>query len=154
MVVRVLQGLLAERVPIRNMRTIVETLAEHAARTPGPGSVDWPGPRRPGSPDRAGHRRLGAELPVITLEPDLERLLPNSLARQRGATRASSRDWRSVCSSVLAEAARRQEGSGEPAVLLVPPQLRQTLARFMRVSVPACTCWPGTRYRTTGKFVW
>ena len=35
-VVRVLQGLLGERVPIRNMRTIVETLAEHAPRTQDP----------------------------------------------------------------------------------------------------------------------
>ena len=37
----------------------------------------------------------------------------------------------------LAESAQRQELSGEPAVLLVPPQLRQTLARFMRASVPS-----------------
>jgi len=35
-VVRVLQGLLAERVPIRNLRTIMETLAEHAAKTQDP----------------------------------------------------------------------------------------------------------------------
>src|SRR5690606_29262083 len=38
-VVRTLQGLLAERVPIRNMRTIVETLAEHAARTQDPAQL-------------------------------------------------------------------------------------------------------------------
>ena len=36
MVVRVLQGLLAERVPIRNMRAILETLAEHAPRSTDP----------------------------------------------------------------------------------------------------------------------
>ena len=35
-VVRVLQSLLAERVPIRNIRTIIETLADHAPRTPEP----------------------------------------------------------------------------------------------------------------------
>ena len=35
-VVRVLQGLLAERVPIRNFRTIMEVLAEHAVRTQDP----------------------------------------------------------------------------------------------------------------------
>jgi flagellar biosynthesis protein FlhA len=36
----------------------------------------------------------------------------------------------------LAECARRQELLGEPAVLLVPPSLRQSLARFVRASVP------------------
>jgi flagellar biosynthesis protein FlhA len=36
----------------------------------------------------------------------------------------------------LAESAQRQEMSGEPAVLLVAPQLRHTLAKFMRAAVP------------------
>src|SRR5579872_2643710 len=35
-VVRVLQSLLSERVPIRNIRTIIETLAEHAPKTSDP----------------------------------------------------------------------------------------------------------------------
>ena len=56
-VVRVLQGLLAERVPIRNMRTIVETLAEHAARTQDPAAAAVAGARRARPADRAGHRR-------------------------------------------------------------------------------------------------
>jgi flagellar biosynthesis protein FlhA len=34
------------------------------------------------------------------------------------------------------ESARRQEAAGEPAVLLVAPQLRHPLARFVRSSVP------------------
>src|SRR5580698_119287 len=38
-VVRVLQGLLAERVPIRNIRAFIETLSEHAARTPDPAAL-------------------------------------------------------------------------------------------------------------------
>jgi flagellar biosynthesis protein FlhA len=36
----------------------------------------------------------------------------------------------------LADATRRQDGAGEPAVLLVPPPLRSALARFTRASVP------------------
>ena len=56
-VVRVLQGLLAERVPVRNMRTIVETIAEQRGAHPGSGSAAGPGARRAGSPDRPGHRR-------------------------------------------------------------------------------------------------
>jgi flagellar biosynthesis protein FlhA len=133
--VRVMQGLLAERVPIRNMRTIIETLAEHA----------------PKSQDAAvlqGHVRVAlgrqivqdiagvsAELPVITLEPDLEKLLQTSLAGN-AANPGLEPGLAERLQQRLTEAARRQETAGEPAVLLVPPQLRHTLARFTRSSVP------------------
>jgi flagellar biosynthesis protein FlhA len=131
----VLQGLLAERVPVKNVRSIIETLSEHAARTQDAAQL-------------AAHVRvalgrqivqdiagLSDELPVITLEPDLEQLLSNSLTGNAAgpglepglAERLQQR---------LAESAQRQEAIGEPAVLLVPPTLRQSLARFVRASVP------------------
>jgi flagellar biosynthesis protein FlhA len=130
-VVRVLQCLLAERVPIRNIRTIVETLAEHATKTQDPillmGHVRVALGRQIVQ-DIAG---VGAELPVITLEPDLERLLANSLAGN-AANPGLEPGLAERLQHRVAEAARRQEGSGEPAVLLVPPQLRQNLTRFLR----------------------
>jgi flagellar biosynthesis protein FlhA len=134
-VVRVLQCLLAERVPIRNIRTIVETLAEHAPRTQDPivlqGHVRVALGRQIVQ-DIAG---VGAELPVITLEPDLERLLANSLAGN-AANPGLEPGLAERLQQRVAEAARRQEGSGEPAVLLVPPQLRQNLTRFLRSGLP------------------
>jgi flagellar biosynthesis protein FlhA len=134
-VVRVLQCLLAERVPIRNIRTIVETLAEHATKTQDPillmGHVRVALGRQIVQ-DIAG---VGAELPVITLEPDLERLLASSLAGN-AANPGLEPGLAERLQHRVAEAARRQEGSGEPAVLLVPPQLRQNLTRFLRSSLP------------------
>ena len=134
-VVRVLQCLLAERVPIRNTRTIVETLAEHAAKTQDPmvlmGYVRVALGRQIVQ-DIAG---VGAELPVITLEPDLERLLASSLAGN-AANPGLEPGLAERLQQRVAEASRRQEGSGEPAVLLVPPQLRQNLTRFLRSSLP------------------
>jgi flagellar biosynthesis protein FlhA len=134
-VVRVLQGLLAERVPIRNIRSIVETLAEHAPRSQDPaallGNVRIALGRQI-TQDIAG---LAAELPVITLEPELERLLQGSLANN-SANPGLEPGLAERLQQHVAEAARRQEASGEAAVLLVPPQLRPTLARFMRSSVP------------------
>jgi flagellar biosynthesis protein FlhA len=134
-VVRVLQCLLAERVPIRNTRTIVETLAEHAAKTQDPmvlmGHVRVALGRQIVQ-DIAG---VGAELPVITLEPDLERLLASSLAGN-SANPGLEPGLAERLQQRVAEASRRQEGSGEPAVLLVPPQLRQNLTRFLRSSLP------------------
>src|SRR5579883_2245343 len=79
-VVRVLQSLLAERIPIRNIRTIIETLAEHAPRSQDP-AVLLAQVRvalgRQIVQDIAG---IANELPVITFEPELERLLSGSLA--------------------------------------------------------------------------
>jgi flagellar biosynthesis protein FlhA len=135
-VVRVLQGLLAERVPIRNVRTIIETIAENAPRTQDPtvllGQVRVALGRQI-TQDIAG---LAAELPVITLEPELERVLQSSLA-SNATNPGLEPGLAERLQHSVADAARRQEASGEPAVLLVPPQLRSTLARFVRSAVPS-----------------
>ena len=137
-VVRVLQGLLAERVPIRNIRAIVETLAEHAPRTPDPVALQnlvRVALGRQIVQDIAG---IAGELPVITLDADLERVLQGSLGGSGGGSSPGLEPGLAErLQQRLAESAQRQELSGEPAVLLVPPQLRQTLARFVRASVPS-----------------
>jgi len=135
-VVRTLQGLLAERVPIRNMRTIVETLAEHAPRTQDPLQLLAHVRVALGRQIVQEIAGMSSELPVITLEPDLEQLLANSLAGANAATPGLEPGLAERMQRGLAEAAQRQELNGEPAVLLVAPQLRQTLARFVRSIVP------------------
>ncbi|MGH8253791.1 MAG: flagellar biosynthesis protein FlhA, partial [Steroidobacteraceae bacterium] len=135
-VVRVLQGLLAERVPIRNIRTIIETLAEHAPRTQDPAVLQAQARialSRQIVQDIAG---TGSELPVVTLEPDLEQLLQNSMTTG-GANPALEPGLAERLATRLAESAQRQEAAGEPAVLMVAPTLRATLARFARASVPS-----------------
>jgi flagellar biosynthesis protein FlhA len=135
-VVRVLQGLLSERVPIRNMRTIIETIAEHAPRTQD-ASVLQSQVRialgRQIVQDIAGHAE---ELPVITLEPDLEQLLSSTLAQGNAASPGLEPGLAERLQQGLIESAQRQTQTGQPAVLLVSPQLRQTLARFIRSIVP------------------
>ncbi|HEX7013778.1 MAG TPA: flagellar biosynthesis protein FlhA [Steroidobacteraceae bacterium] len=135
-VVRVLQGLLAERVPIRNMRTIVETLAEHATRTQDPQQLQAHVRVALGRQIVQDIAGMSTELPVITLEPELEQLLSNSLAGGNAASPGLEPGLAERMQRRLTEAAQRQEMVGEPAVLLVPPQLRHTLARFMRSVVP------------------
>ena len=78
---------------------------------------------------------LAEELPVITLEPELERLLSNGLANS-AAGPGLEPGLAERLQRGLSEAAQRQERGGEPAVLLTPPALRTALARFFRVSVP------------------
>jgi len=133
--VRVLQGLLAERVPIRNMRTIIETIAEHAPKTPDATVLQGQVRVALGRQIVQDIAGVNAELPVITLEPDLEKLLQGSLAGN-AANPGLEPGLAERLQQRLAEASRRQEVAGEPSVLLVPPALRHTLARFTRSSVP------------------
>jgi len=134
-VVRVMQGLLAERVPIRNVRAIVEALAEAGPRSTDPqiliGQVRVALGRQIVQ-DIVG---LADELPVITLEPELERLLSNGLTNA-GGNPGLEPGLAERLQRGLADAVQRQERGGEPAVLLTPPTLRAALARFFRVSVP------------------
>jgi flagellar biosynthesis protein FlhA len=76
------------------------------------------------------------ELPVVTLEPDLEQLLQSSLGASGAGSAALEPGLAERLASRLVESAQRQEAAGEAAVLMVAPALRATLARFARASVP------------------
>jgi flagellar biosynthesis protein FlhA len=134
-VVRVMQGLLAERVPIRNVRAIVESLAEAGPRSQDTQTLIAAVRVALGRQIVQDIVGLAEELPVITLEPDLERLLSNGLANN-GASPGLEPGLAERLQRGLQDAALRQERGGEPAVLLTPPALRAALARFFRVSVP------------------
>jgi flagellar biosynthesis protein FlhA len=136
-VVRVLQGLLSERVPIRNLRAIVETLAEHAGRTQDPAVLQSQVRIALGRQIVQDIVGSGAELPVITLEPDLEQLLQSTLQGQAAGNAALEPGLAERLQSKLSDSAQRQEASNEAAVLMVAPQLRTTLARFTRATVPS-----------------
>jgi flagellar biosynthesis protein FlhA len=132
-VVRVLQGLLAERVPIRNMRAILETLAEQAPRSTDPAVLQSQVRVALGRQIVQDIAGTSAELPVMSLDGDLEKLLQSALT---GANQSLEPGLAEKLQQRLAESARRREVAGEPAVLLVAPALRQALAGFVRASVP------------------
>jgi flagellar biosynthesis protein FlhA len=134
-VVRVMQGLLAERVPIRNVRAIVEALAEAGPRSQDTQTLIASVRVALGRQIVQDIVGLAEELPVITLEPDLERLLSNGLVNNGGSPGLEP-GLAERLQRGLQDAAMRQERGGEPAVLLTPPALRAALARFFRVSVP------------------
>jgi flagellar biosynthesis protein FlhA len=134
---RVLQNLLEEGVSIRDTRTIVDVLAEHAARTQD--AIELTTQVRialgraivqqiyPGSTD----------MQVMALEPGLERLLGQAV---HGAGGDGSGIEPGLADTLLREtvaASQRQEALGLPAVLLVPSQLRWLLSRFLRRAWPA-----------------
>ncbi len=132
-VVKVLQNLLAERVPIRNMRSIVESLAEQAGQSQDPGVLTAAVRVALGRQIVQEITGLGTEVPVITLAPELEQILLGSLSSGGGVAGAAVEPGLADrLQQSVADASRRQEMSGEPAVLLVAPPLRPWLARFTR----------------------
>ena len=134
-VVKVMQGLLSERVSIRNLRTVIETLAEHACRTQDPQTLVAQvrvALSRQIIQDIAGN---ATELPVVTFDGPLEQMLTNSVA-SGAATPGLEPGLAERLQARLQDVAQRQEMAGQPAVLLVSPTLRPVLARFLRSSVP------------------
>ncbi|MGB5622781.1 MAG: FHIPEP family type III secretion protein, partial [Gammaproteobacteria bacterium] len=136
LLVRVLQDLLREHIPIHNIRRICETLAEHGARVQDPQALVAATRVALG---RTIIQRIGGpsgELPVITLEPALERLLQDSLQEDGDGGGGIEPGLAETVHSRLLETAQRQEIAGEPAVLLVSPTLRPWLSRFLRHGIP------------------
>jgi flagellar biosynthesis protein FlhA len=132
-VVRVLQSLLAERVPVRQMRQIVETLLEHGAQTQDPAILTGAVRTALGRFIVQELNGMAEELPVFTLAPALERVLQDSVSGQGAALEPGLAER---LHNNLSECVTRQEGRGEPAVLLVPAGIRASIARLVRHSVP------------------
>jgi flagellar biosynthesis protein FlhA len=131
---KVLQLLLEEGVHIRDMRSIVECLAEHAATATDPGELARR--IRVHLAPAIVQQIYGAvkELDVIALEPDLERLVAQALNSPHGA--ALDPGVADTLTRSAADTARRQEDLGVPACLLVPDALRAPLARLLKRAAP------------------
>jgi len=132
-VVRVLQSLLIERVPLRQMRQIVEALLEHGATTQDPALLVAAVRASLGRFIVQEINGMAAELPVYTLAPALERVLQDSVSGQGSALEPGLAER---LHQNLSDCVIRQEGCGEPAVLLVPGGIRSAIARLVRHSVP------------------
>ncbi len=136
---KVLQSLLAEQVPVRDIRSIAEAIANNAARSQDTAALV--------AAVRVGLSRaivqsivgIEPELPVITLEPRLEQILLNSLQKAGQGQEEGVLLEPSMAEKLqrsLIEAAQRQEMQGSPVILLVAGPVRAMLSRFGRLAVP------------------
>ena len=133
-VVRVLQNLLAEKVPVRQIRQIAEALIEHGAATQDPASLTSAVRTALGRFIVQEINGMAPELPVYTLAPPLERILQDSV---NGNTAALEPSLAERLQQSLVDCVQRQEARGEPAVLLVPGGVRGVLSRMFRHGVPS-----------------
>ena len=133
---KVLQNLLIEGVHIRDMRTIIETLAEHATRIQDPNELTALVRIALG---RAIVQQLfpsANELSVMTLDSRLERLLMQALQASGPEGTGIEPGLADMLATQTELATRQQEQLGFTPVLLVPGPLRALLARFLRRALP------------------
>jgi len=137
---KVLQSLLREQVPVRDMRSIAEALAAHPEKSQDPAALT--AVVRVALSRQIVQDLVGADvnIPVISLEPGLEQLLLQSVQQ---AQKAGAGDGSFIEPSLaerlqqsLIEAAQKQEMAGKTIILLVAAPLRGMLAKFMRPSIP------------------
>ncbi|WP_375750874.1 flagellar biosynthesis protein FlhA [Vibrio sp. HN007] len=135
-VVKVLQNLLNEAIPIRDVRTIVQTLSEYSSKSQEPDILT--------AAVRISLKRLivqeingiEPELPVITLIPELEQILHQTMQASGGESTGIEPGLAERLQSSLSQATQEQELKGEPAVLLTSGVLRTTLAKFVKNTIP------------------
>lgn len=136
---KILQSLLQEQVPVRDIRSIAEAIADTVTRSQDPDAIV--------AAVRVALSRaivqsivgLEPELPVITLEPRLEQILLSSMQKAgQGSSEGVLLEpgMAEKLQKSLIEAAQRQEMLGKPVVLLVAGQIRAMMSRFARLAVP------------------
>ncbi|MEQ5840273.1 flagellar biosynthesis protein FlhA [Paraburkholderia acidicola] len=131
---KVLQSLLEEGVPIRDMRTILEALAEHAAKMPDAHDLTAVVRLALGRAITQQWFPGSGDMQVMGLDSNLERVLSQALAT--GANPGLEPGLAHTLLTETQKAMTRQQNLGLAPVLLVQHSLRAMLARFLRRSLP------------------
>jgi len=135
-IVKVLHNLLSEGVPIRDMRTIAETLAEHGQKIQDPGILTVATRIALGPLIVQQINGFAQELPVITLHPSLEQILHKSIQNGGDDGMVIEPGLSEKLSKALKKSAEQQETEGNPSVLVVSGAIRTALSRFLKNLIP------------------
>jgi flagellar biosynthesis protein FlhA len=134
-IVKVLQNLLQEGVAIRDMRSIAETLAEYGAKSQDPDILTSAVRVSLGRSIIQEISGIEQEVPVITLEQELEQLLHKTLQTAGESGAGLEPGLAEQMHQSLEESAQKMEMEGQTAVLLVSSYIRPWLSRFVRHSI-------------------
>ena len=135
-IVKVMQNLLQENIPVRDTRTIAEALIEHGRVSQETGALTAAVRVSLGRSIVHKISGLEPELSVITLDPELERLLQQSLQSSEDGSAGLEPGLAERMIKALQESTQKLEMEGKSAALLVSSFLRPWLARFVRHSIP------------------
>ncbi|MGV8712399.1 MAG: flagellar biosynthesis protein FlhA [Nitrosomonas sp.] len=134
---KVLQNLLEESVHIRDMRTIIDVLTEHAPHTQDAAELTAVVRNALGRAIIEQYFPAGTELQVMSLHPELENILVQVM--QSGGAHGGVGIEPGLADTLLKEArtaTQQQEKLGLPIVLLAPSAIRSLLAKFLRRAIP------------------
>jgi flagellar biosynthesis protein FlhA len=134
-VVKVMQNLLQENIPLRDVRSIAETLAEFGGRSQDPGVLTAVTRAALGRMIVQKISGMEREIAVLALEPDLEQLLQKVLQTSGQDAAGIEPGLAEQLHKSLEAKTQKLEMEGLPAILLVSSPIRPWLARFVRHSI-------------------
>ena len=126
---KVLQNLLKERVPIRDMQSILETLADYAGVTQDPDILTEYVRAALARPICQNYQTDEGNIPVLTVAPELEQQISE-------ATQTTPVGIKAVLPPDLAEAIDSMVSNGRQPLLLVSPNIRLALRRLTEATFP------------------
>lgn len=132
---RVLQNLLADRIPIRDLVSILESLANHAGATRDPDVLSDYARQALSRQITAQYRAEDGKLHVITLSPELEQHLAAGLDAESGRLAVEPAQAHALLSECAAQMERLAQ-YGHPPLLLCSSRLRRPLRQFTERSLP------------------
>lgn len=135
-VTKILQNLLSEHVPIRDFRTIAETLAEQSTRSQDPNVLT--AAVRVALSRGIVQKLIGTteEIPVAVLDPGLEQLLQRTLQASEDGQAGFEPGLAERLQNALAETQASMEAQGQQGLLLVAAPIRSWMARFAKHTAP------------------
>jgi flagellar biosynthesis protein FlhA len=133
---KVLQNLLLEQVPIRDLRSIIECLCDHAARTQDASELTASVRIALGRAIVQQVYQNDVQIAMMGLQPELENVLLQAATVAGNDAPAIEPGLAQTLLTATRRAVEAQERMGLPAALLVPDRLRAPLARFLRRALP------------------
>ncbi|MCI4411430.1 MAG: flagellar biosynthesis protein FlhA [Thiotrichales bacterium] len=137
LLVQILQNLLRERIPVRDMRTILEALLEKVGQTKDIAQLTMHVRTALGKFILQTIPGVDEVVEVMTLDPSLEQILLKSMQGAPEGQLAIEPSLAERMSQLLSEQVQRRDMEGKPSILLVNPFIRAPLARLFRYSLPA-----------------
>ena len=136
-VVRILANLLRERVPVRDLRTILEAVADQAGATKDPDSLTEAARQALGRTITRQYLTQEGTLPVISLDPRLDRKLAEQVAAaaQQGQWGMEAGIAQKLL-TLLKQSVERVLAKGQQPVILCSPTLRRHLRRLTERVLP------------------
>jgi len=132
---KVLAGLLRERVSIRDLVTVLETLADHAGSTRDVGTLVELSRAALGRAICDTHKNVDGTIAAVTFSPQVEAVLGDSLTGQGGTLALPPDQNRKVLES-LNQLVEKAVTSGKQPVVLTSGRIRSAVRRLIEPLLP------------------